>query len=139
MDKRILKTRKSICDALLKLIETKSSNKITVTEIASLAQIERKTFYLHYNSIDDVYKDIEKSISKELEEEANKYINKSEHKIEDIFKNLNLVINNNFNFFKSVCKNDSYYFLVRSFETLLSKIILKIAIENYNIKSKNIK
>ena len=41
MDKRIIKTKKSIADALLYLIEKKESNKITVSEIAEVAKIER--------------------------------------------------------------------------------------------------
>lgn len=138
MDKRIVKTKNNISNALLKLIEMKSAREITVKEIAELAEIERKTFYLHYNCIEDVYKDIENNINEQLIAEANKYI-KSNYKITDIFNNLNKVIMNNIVFFKSVSKNDSYSFLLHSFENILSNIIYKIARENYNIKSNNLK
>ena len=137
MDKRIARTRKSIKMALLELIEKKSAEKITVSEIAILAGIERKTFYLHYGCIEDVYLDIEKEISDELIEISNQYIQEPEYKIVNIFNNLNTVITKNLSFFKAVNKNDSYSFVMNSFEKILSSVILKISREIYKIKSKN--
>lgn len=138
MDKRVLKTKKNINDALLLLIEKKASNKITVSEIAEIAQIERKTFYLHYSCIEDVYNDIEKHISDELEAEANKYISEPNYQFKNIYYNLNTVINNNIQFFKSIAKNDSYSFLLHSFENVLSNIIYKIGREIIHVKSRNL-
>jgi len=139
MDKRIIKTKNSISNALLKLIEEKSATKITVSEIAKLANIERKTFYLHYSCIDDVYLDIAKSLSNQVETEAEQYISNPGYSITDIFTTLNIVINNNLSFFKAISKNDSYSFLLHSFEDSVSKVTSKIAIELYNIKSPNLK
>lgn len=56
MDKRIIKTRKSIFDALLDLLSKKDINSISVVELCSKANINKSTFYLHYNSIEDCYK-----------------------------------------------------------------------------------
>jgi len=137
MDKRILKTKQRISDAFLKLIKEKPYSKITISEIAKIAEIERKTFYLHYNCIEDVYTDIESQIISELEAEVNKYINKPNYQIRNIYYNLNSVINNNIDFFKAVAINDSYSFLLHSFEKGLSKIIYKIASEICHVKSKN--
>ena len=57
-DRRTRYTRQTIKDTLLKLLETKSFPKITVTEICRLAEINRGTFYLHYYDTDDVLNDI---------------------------------------------------------------------------------
>ena len=138
MDKRVIRTKESITNALLKLMEEKSTNKITVSEITKLAKIERKTFYLHYSCIDDVVKDLENQISKELEVEANKYIYESTNKMTDIFNNLNIVILNNLSFFKAIIRNDTYSYILHSFENILSNIIYRLAIEIYDIKSKNL-
>ncbi|WP_219837002.1 TetR/AcrR family transcriptional regulator [Paenibacillus sp. R14(2021)] len=48
VDLRILKTRKAIKEAFLKLIQTKGYERITVQDIADEAMINRNTFYLHY-------------------------------------------------------------------------------------------
>jgi AcrR family transcriptional regulator len=60
MDRRILKTKKSITDAFLALIIEKGTKKIPVSEIAQRADISRKTFYLHYSSTADIVTDMEK-------------------------------------------------------------------------------
>lgn len=54
IDRRVLKTRKAIEDAFEKLIVDNDYDKITVSAIAAEANINRKTFYLHYSSVDDV-------------------------------------------------------------------------------------
>ncbi|MCR5349604.1 MAG: TetR family transcriptional regulator C-terminal domain-containing protein [Acholeplasmatales bacterium] len=138
MDKRVVRTRESIVNALLKLMTEKSTNKITVSEITNIAQIERKTFYLHYSCIDDVFHDLENQIAKELEQEANKYIDEPSNKMTDIFNNLNKVILNNLSFFKAIIKNDTYSYVLHSFEHILSNVIYKLASEKYEVKSKNL-
>ncbi len=55
MDRRIVKTRESIHKAYLDLITEKKNAKISISELARRANIDRKTFYLHYNSMDDVF------------------------------------------------------------------------------------
>ena len=48
MDLRIQKTRAAIKSAFLELRRKKPIEKITVTELAKLAEINKATFYLHY-------------------------------------------------------------------------------------------
>jgi AcrR family transcriptional regulator len=58
-DKRCLRTRLAIKSALLSLLEDKPLAKITVSELAETAQVNRKTFYNHYLDINSVLYDIE--------------------------------------------------------------------------------
>ena len=53
-DRRVTKTLKSIRTAFYDLLEENDFEKITVSELARKADIDRKTFYLHYSSIDDL-------------------------------------------------------------------------------------
>ena len=46
-DRRILKTKKAIYEALVELMQKKKLNSITVTELAAQADINRKTFYTY--------------------------------------------------------------------------------------------
>ena len=53
MDRRIIKTRAAIQSAYYSLLSEKNE-KMTVSEIARRANIDRKTFYLHYASVEDI-------------------------------------------------------------------------------------
>lgn len=58
VDRRTRYTQNTIRDSLLSLMQKKPFNKITVTEICKLSEINRGTFYLHYYDLDDVLDDI---------------------------------------------------------------------------------
>ncbi|MDD8048144.1 MAG: TetR/AcrR family transcriptional regulator [Thomasclavelia sp.] len=67
MDKRIIKTRQAIEDAYFKLLKDNDSSKITITNIAKEANIDRKTFYLHYHNVDEI-------INNFFQKEHNKFV-----------------------------------------------------------------
>ncbi len=58
MDRRVIRTRRMLGDALLALItETGDYDAITVDALTTRADLRRATFYLHYKSIDEVLLD----------------------------------------------------------------------------------
>lgn len=62
-DKRIIKTRTSIKTAFMELVESREPAKISVSDLAARALVNRSTFYLHYSDVSDVARDIENEIS----------------------------------------------------------------------------
>ncbi len=60
---RIIKTDRAITHALAKLLRTKSIDTITVTELCQIANINRKTFYMHFYTMDEVLEFILNTIS----------------------------------------------------------------------------
>ncbi|MEW4371180.1 TetR/AcrR family transcriptional regulator [Paenibacillus kandeliae] len=52
IDPRVLRTRALLRDALIHLMEQQPYEKITIQDITSRATVNRKTFYLHYESKD---------------------------------------------------------------------------------------
>ena len=58
-DIRIIKTKRAIRDATMKLLSQKSADDISITELALTAQINRKTFYNYYQNIYQVIDEIE--------------------------------------------------------------------------------
>ncbi|WP_050637472.1 TetR/AcrR family transcriptional regulator [Candidatus Stoquefichus sp. SB1] len=62
-DLRFIKTEKIIKQTFLDLINEKDYQKVTISEICKNALISRNTFYIHYQTIDDlinsIYQDIE--------------------------------------------------------------------------------
>lgn len=61
-DLRVIKTRQYIRNALSTLMSEKELPDITITELCSRAQINRKTFYRHYRSISDVITEFENEL-----------------------------------------------------------------------------
>ena len=65
-DDRTLRTLAHIRTALEEMIVEMDAGKITVSELAKRAGIHRKTFYLHYETIDYLYDELANDIAQEL-------------------------------------------------------------------------
>ena len=81
-DLRIVKTRTNIKNSLIDLLAEKNVSKITVTELAEKAMINRKTFYRHYHTVQDVVDDINYdiinnvvSLAKNSDRDSNNLVN----------------------------------------------------------------
>ena len=64
-DLRVQRTIKSIYQAFEELIVEKDYEKITVTELAKRAMINKKTFYRYYPTLDDLLAEIQAQYSQE--------------------------------------------------------------------------
>eukprot|EP00439_Symbiodinium_sp_Y106_P087899 s1_g435.t1 len=63
VDRRILRSRQKLCDALLaELREGQKLEDLSVSTIASRADLTRKTFYAHFHSPDDVVRHVAASL-----------------------------------------------------------------------------
>ncbi|MGN0459452.1 MAG: TetR/AcrR family transcriptional regulator [Ruminococcus sp.] len=61
-DRRVVKTKRAIRNALAQIMSEKNINDITVKEVAQLADINRKTFYNYYSGVHQVVEEIENEI-----------------------------------------------------------------------------
>ena len=61
IDKRIIKTKSNLKSALVELLKTHKIEDISIVELTTLANVNRKTFYLHYDEVSSVFKEIENS------------------------------------------------------------------------------
>lgn len=68
IDRRILRTRESIRDAMIDLIEEVGFESIAIKDIANRANINRGTFYLHYHDKFDLLDQTENEIVENLKE-----------------------------------------------------------------------
>ena len=59
MDQREIKTKRAIKNAFLMLRAQKSIEKITIRELAALAEISKATFYLHYQNMTELLEEAE--------------------------------------------------------------------------------
>lgn len=67
-DLRVIKTRRTIRNALVDLMSEKELSAITISELSARAEVNRKTFYRHYRTIADVVSELENEILSEFSE-----------------------------------------------------------------------
>ena len=67
-NQRIALTKKLLQEGLLRLLETKTLDKISVTELCKESGINRATFYNHYTSPFDLLTDVEKRLTTTLQQ-----------------------------------------------------------------------
>lgn len=113
---KVSRTKKCIIDALLHLIEDDKFDEITVTQIAQEADIARRTFYLNFNSKNEVIESYVDIIYKEYVEEVLNYGGRSFEHDAHLF----------FAFWKKhsellylLEKNDMFMLLLSKFEEIL--------------------
>ncbi len=61
-DKRVIRTKRSIKTALFDLMKTKDYSTITISELTSAANVNRRTFYTHYKNLNDIFDEIENDL-----------------------------------------------------------------------------
>lgn len=68
IDQRVRYTKMIIEKNFLELLNSKPVNKITVTEICEMSNINRATFYKHYLDVDDLLEKIEEELFDQIRE-----------------------------------------------------------------------
>jgi AcrR family transcriptional regulator len=69
-DRRTIRTKKMIRNALSELIEEKGFNDISITDLTKRADINRGTFYLHYTDKYDLLEKVENEVIQEIQEQT---------------------------------------------------------------------
>lgn len=83
-DLRVRKTKEAIHNTFKAMICEMDYNKITIKELTTRAQINRKTFYLHYTSLDDLLSELQDEIAENFIKRKVSYGNMND--IRDLIK-----------------------------------------------------
>lgn len=67
-DRRVTRTKTALTKALFELLGEKEFSKISITELAHRADVDRKTFYLHYHSVDEILEEFYEEALEQLQE-----------------------------------------------------------------------
>lgn len=91
IDRRVRKTKAVLRENLIALMKDKNINSITVKELCEKSDINRGTFYLHYNDVFHMLEEIEKELFNEFQElilshKISEEEIKTKEILEDIFK-----------------------------------------------------
>lgn len=65
-DRRSLKTKKALKEALASLLQEKELHRITVQELSDKADVHRVTFYKHYYDVYELYEQMESEVLADL-------------------------------------------------------------------------
>lgn len=101
-----LRSKKLITDALVTLLDEKTLDKITVTDIVKKADINRGTFYAHYDNVSDVVTSIFKSAYEIITCSINEFPYNSNFDMSIMLKKLQSVMEQDFEFYRKIFSSD---------------------------------
>lgn len=120
VDRRVKKTEISIRNAFEELASSRKLKEITVKELTNRADINRKTFYLHYDSIEDLVNSYVDVIANELIELLERHTFKEyyEHPGKS-WNNLVDTLQDKKDFWLKLLFSDEYSYFSRKIEKIL--------------------
>ena len=120
MDRRVRRTRTLIKNAFIELLKEKDFSALTITELTQRADIDRRTFYLHYTCLEDIVMDIEKEAMDALHQLL---LSMNDFNISSFFNGLSNIINDNIDFFRIVTENNNYHRFIAKCKNVLKDVI----------------
>lgn len=120
-----IRSRRLIREAFLKLLHEKEFEKITVTDIANLADLNRSTFYAHYPDVYGLVEEIEDEIiNKHMEVvQQMKYLNIIKNPTPYI-KSLSAILEENMYLYKRIGHTEQLYQHLDKYRKLIAESLL---------------
>ena len=104
--KSAIRSKKLITDALVALLDEKTLDKITVTDIVKKADINRGTFYAHYDSVANVVASILENAYEIFKSSITIFHDNAEFDMGIMLKELQIVMEKDFDFYKKIFSSD---------------------------------
>lgn len=121
-DRRVVKTKRAIRNALVQLLSEKELEQITVKELADRADINRKTFYNYYNGVHQVIDEIESEIVTACDQAIQEVDFRRDLKHPSVyFEKLTNILNSDLDFYGHLCRMRGNQSLVYKITDLLKK------------------
>ena len=131
-DRRVLRTKKNIRQAFLHLLSEKSLSQITVKELSDLADINRKTFYMYYSNIEDIFAELEDELVLKLVHVFEKELFQKEmFDSYSFFENLNRTIQEDIGLYRILNHSDLLPHLIQRAKNALIEVFFR----KYNISA----
>ena len=126
-DLRVVRTRKLIRDAFMDMVGEVGVARITVKDLTERAGINRKTFYLHYQSVEDLANEI-------VQDEADRIVRTCLDSLEnsddgenvvDLFKRLSLGLAPDLKSMKLIASHTPYELVLKKLESSLTASLIE--------------
>ncbi len=127
MDRRTQKTKAAIQKAYFSILMDNKETHVTVAEIARRANIDRKTFYLHYDSIEDIIREFSEDKIRELMDmlEKDGFLQKP-FDVYLLFRDLDELLKRDIDFYEQIINTSASDFIWAQMQDLLVKAIKKV-------------
>lgn len=133
-DRRVGKTKRAIKNAFINLLFEKDVNDISVTDVATAADVDRKTIYNYYNGVYAIQEEIEAEcvdrLSEVLKEIGQETTISCPYRI---FEKMTEVLNQNIEFYSRLMKVDANSHLLRKIMSVIREK-LKVALMQTAVK-----
>lgn len=83
-DLRVVKTKANLHEALVSLLNEKTLDKISISELCKVACINRGTFYLHYKDVNELFDELFDTITEDLRKAYYEPYILTDHKIQNL-------------------------------------------------------
>lgn len=125
-DRRLLRTKRRIREAFADLAVRKDVDSITIKELAELADIDRKTFYLHYSSIGDVLNEIQTELLEQLNLLIMEYdLFQPSFDALAFFRKINSILNTDYELYRKLVMADRYSFFFYKMKEKMKDLLME--------------
>ncbi len=124
-DRRIKYTKLVLKETLITLLKTKSISKITIKELCEQADINRSTFYAHYQDQYDLLKTIEKDFFLEIKNYLKKYQKNNKSELTTILEHILIYIKENQELSKILLGDPNFSSLQKKIMLLIQEPTIK--------------
>ena len=136
-ENKYFNTAKKMNDALIKLLETKDYEYITIKEICRIASVNRSTFYLHYENMNDLLEETIRSLTSSFNSHFKSKENENTIIFKDSLEDLLLIndenlipylnfIKENKNIYKVLKNHPELFNANKTYEEMFRKIFVPI-------------
>ena len=123
VDPRVRRTKLALQQALFTLLKTQLISDITVTKLCRTAGINRRTFYLHYDQVLEVFQDYESQLAKRLASS----LSRDDMNIQQLVATFDQIFQENLTGFTYICLNHRQVQLLNELEHLLYTALSAVA------------
>ncbi len=125
-DRRVIKTKRAIRNAFVKLLSEKDYNDITIKDIADAADVDRKTVYNYYSGIFEIRDELEDELIRLLDEAIEKLdFRKNIGNPQRFYEILTEVIGENLELYGNLLKIEAKSYVIRKIVGILMDKMLK--------------
>lgn len=122
-DRRVVKTKRAIRNAFIKLLSLKDYNEITVKDIADYADVDRKTVYNYYRGVYEIRDEVENEIVEIWKDTENEYNIERLKDPKSSFELLTKILNEDIELYGNLMKAEANSQIARKMSGILKEKI----------------
>ncbi|WP_283680113.1 TetR/AcrR family transcriptional regulator [Lentilactobacillus sp. Marseille-Q4993] len=115
MDKRIEKTKEALTSSLFEMLETQPIENISITDLCNHANVSRRTFYVHYDNIYEIFEDYRDFLALKVY----RALQSPDLVADNLLVVFDTILMSNYKGFRQLCLNDRHRSLIDDLHVML--------------------